>query len=1475
MFGGLCTELTASDLPEGASPQNNDVDYLVGSVRSRDGFHGQYSFAGDSIGPSPGTAAADISTGGGVWSNPTNILLDDSNYATTSLFTVNDSLSFIPSTITADAPIPISPPPIVIRWINPNLANVPGGGPSGATTLYNLGTPPDPTTATGPLLHASGLGSIPSAAIITGIEISIIGWQQTPYTEDSLSVKLTTDGIIYTSPKTVSLPFRPGPGDPPPTIFGGSTDLWGRTWSVSDITTFSAAFYGTLHHPASFTSFNSLSITIYFSLPYQSSHSDILAVTDFGFSAPAMPIMGIQAALKGYATGDLVTASIQLLKAGTPVGVPLSVILPSVEGTLLLGDANELWGAAWLNSDVNNVGFGLAITVSSAGTSSVFLNYATSKVFLAPSASNINYLKTFEQDDGTTRTLVLDSSGTLWQEDIDTAEGILNSIDANIFPGSFAKSATQQNEEWIALSDLQKGTYIPLHGSNQDRISQVGPGAGPSVAGVSTGSNVYTIAASPNGLTQPAVGSNPPLAAGHVGAINWSAGPFLRSAGNVLTIFYTRPASPAQAPDPNIVVGGGIRLTNLVGDFASLNGNYIVQTVGTGTAPHQQQPSQYFTVTVDTTGNVEIYEEPVIPITHPACSYEVTLATMTTTSPAAIQPGNRVTIAGDPVPAWNATWTILKSLNGAQLAINSTSLTSGIATYTYTLISGSAPTAGEQVSITGCTNGPIVNGTSIFNVSNTEISTAGIGTFTVALSGPNVTGAAETGRGIVNGTIFTFDPGLNFVGSATNPIFGNSGGGTVSLGGNIGSGVRQAVTIFQTRNGYQTAPSPPVIFETTGATSTLTVSNIAIGPPNVVRRIIAFTGSNGGNFFYIPNDVEITGVGQPITYTKTVIDDNVTTSASFTFTDAILLAATAIDIQGNNLFNQIELGSCAFAVPYASRMFYGLENNKIQNLTNTSFDGGYLPNLSGRTMPLGWIEDTSTPPAGSIVASPIFGNAYRITNDTGSTQGVLGRIWQNAYQDVYKVPIILPNKKYSLRITARSVGADPTMGLVGVDVYSPSLGVVYSYGHGTVSLTSLSSVMQEFVVTLITTPFITQIPTDLLLGVFTTVIEDGVIIEIDRIEVFSSNEPVLTTELQGSYVNNLEAFDGVTGPLGVAAQNNQPAIGAFTNYDVLYILKTNSMVSTKDSPGLEPANWNIREVSNKVGLCGINAYDYGEEWAVFAHRSGLYIFTGSEPIPISTENKPTWDAINWKYGHTIWVRNDSVNRKILVAVPMATPNQWLPDAEVNANPTSPNVILLLNYKELNTSSDLAERGPIKASYSGRLISWDISRKWSIWQIKSPYADFIKRSDGSSPLFLGSGYLDSKVYKQVEGLTYDDFGEIPWLYDTYGFVKDEQEAQYQNLGDHRKLAKYLELNVTGAGNMVVKALPNVLNPTYPYIVPGGVDLDSTIQNNIERPLQVQGSRIYLQFSSGGIGSSFQLSEVKMCLVRDPHAPVRGI
>lgn len=1084
-----------------------------------------------------------------------------------------------------------------------------------------------------------------------------------------------------------------------------------------------------------------------------------------------------------------------------------------------------------------------------------------------PATGNFNYVKTFIQDDGQISTLALDSTGLLWQENVSQQPGYLSIYDKLILPGSFAKSVTAEDEEWMVFSNLLAGTDIPRHGSNLDRTSQVGPGAGPVVVGQSGGTNVYDIVTSPNGVTQAAAASDPGDP-GHIFAANWSAGPFSTAAGNILTVFY-KDALVYILPDPLLLVGGGVYVDiTAPSKITSLTGTYIIASVGQGVPPGGNHPCWYFTVQTAQTGNV------FVPGTDGVTgTYQLSLATLTLTAPATIQVGAEVTLAGVTTTTWDGAYTILTTVNGGQYQVTATSLTSNVATYNYTPI-GSSPniSANEQVTVTGCTNGPIVNGTSIFNVVNANVVSATSSQFTVNLNAANVSSAAESANAVINGTIFQFDPGLNFAGTATDPIFGNSGGGTATIAGPLSAGVRQAVTIFETRNGYQTAPSPPVVFETTGSTSQLQVSQIAIGPPNVIARIVAFTGANGGNFFYIPVPVTIQGTGQPTTYTSTVVNDNQTTQASFTFTDAVLLAATAIDIEGNNLFNQIELGSSAWDIAYAGRMFYGLENNKVQNFTNLTFDGGYFPNQNGISSPLGWTVDPTFGAGGTVVTSSIFGNSYQISNASGSTQATYGLITQSAFQDAYKVPIILPNTAYSIRMRAEAVAAIAS-GALQLDLYSPSL--AREYGNFSLQLNTLSTSMALYTGTLLSIAFTTQVPADLQLRLWASAIPNAAGVLIDRVEIYPTNQPVLTTELQGSYVGNLEAFDGVTGPLGVGEQNNQPALGAFINYDILYILKSGSLLSTQDSPGNEPANWNVREVSNKVGVCGINAYDNGEEWAVWANRAGLYAFNGGEPVPISPEIKPTWDAINWLYGDTIWVRNDVEKRKILVGVPMATPNQWLPKAPVNANPTSPNVILMLNYKELNTFNELVERGPVKVAFSGKLISWDQSRKWTIWQIPCPYADFVTKADGTAPLMFCNGVGNSRIYQQIPGLLADDGLPIDSLYTTYGFVKDNERQQFGPLlSAHRNLYKYLDMNLSGVGTCTPTILPNVLTPTYPQVLPP-LTLSNPAQNNIERPINATANRVFIQFESNTVNSGFSLSSLTVSMVKDPHAPVRGL
>src|SRR6185312_4905338 len=108
--------------------------------------------------------------------------------------------------------------------------------------------------------------------------------------------------------------------------------------------------------------------------------------------------------------------------------------------------------------------------------------------------------------------------------------------------------------------------------------------------------------------------------------------------------------------------------------------------------------------------------------------------------------------------------------------ITQTSLTGGVATYSYTLISGVAPTAGQTIDITNTFNaGGILNVTGGIVSSPTG---GAVGTFQITgFSGPDFAPASESGSGITAGTQFLIEPALRVLGTSSSPINGNSVGG--------------------------------------------------------------------------------------------------------------------------------------------------------------------------------------------------------------------------------------------------------------------------------------------------------------------------------------------------------------------------------------------------------------------------------------------------------------------------------------------------------------------------------------------------------------------------------------------------------------------------------------------------------------------------------------------------------------------------
>ena len=399
----------------------------------------------------------------------------------------------------------------------------------------------------------------------------------------------------------------------------------------------------------------------------------------------------------------------------------------------------------------------------------------------------------------------------------------------------------------------------------------------------------------------------------------------------------------------------------------------------------------------------------------------------------------------------------------------------------------------------------------------------------------------------------------------------NSGGGTVAGGGSISAGLHLACVLFVTRQGAILKPSPTTSWTAAGNQGA-TVSVIPIGPVNIKQRILAFSVAGGANLFYLPSFI---------------INDNTTTSLTVNFTDAALAAGTQINLAGQNLFNQVELGECVGSIAYANRVLWWGERNKINNFQNLSFDGGWSlgGGFGGSDVHLGWL---STVVAGGSKDSVnvVWGDGYRITGD-GAT-ATRGTITQSAYQDWLGVRILQDQVNYSARVRAMK-GGGITQGVLTIDLYSPAAGVLGTFvvAVANISSTSLTESLGGFLAG-------QNIPADAALRVYVsgTPTNNGWIV-IDNIEIFPTFAPYNHTQLRASSIFGIfgqlpEGFDGISGLLQLN-HNAQRVTSAFVltdrsslvANDHLHIVKEGSIFRTQDNGG-SPSTWPITQVSGAI-----------------------------------------------------------------------------------------------------------------------------------------------------------------------------------------------------------------------------------------------------------------------------------------------------
>ena len=805
------------------------------------------------------------------------------------------------------------------------------------------------------VLSVSSFGfAVPSSSSITGIQVNVKGFSPAA----TLYAQLLQGGVAVGNVLSTALPtsnnFVP---------LGGGTDTWGSTWNYSQI---DASGFG---------------VNLWATSPSGATVSlDYADIVIFGTSSQAnfngLMSANLNEVDQTTLTLDASGVTWQEDVTNTPNQLALQSLIPTVTpGSYLKGvDADGTAYMCYPNAHLT----------TGANQPMQFNGRWCDRITQVGPGAPPTF--TASQQAGTQASVTAYSfSG-----------GILTLTAANTFTAGELVSFSGFTGACVSLNGLTFSVLgTGLSGTQFEIATSLVAGSG-SDAGVATPQFSYPIAPSATGITQPAAYSDPGNA-GHLSVMLWSNGPGSKTSGNVITVYYQSELRfPESDPVLTAAFNAGYPVYVYISGAPFGNGTWQVTSIGKALPPGVSHWRYYFTIQVPSSAYQNVVE--------PVGQYQVTQATVTLlTAAPGLAPGDRqVSLSGVTNSAWDQTFNIVEALNSGSFSISQTSLTSGVATYSWTLVSGTAPAAGQLVTITGTLN---ANGA--LNETNAQIASAsGVssGTFTVAgfSSTIDYPTAVETGQATTAGTQFVVDPGAALVGNTSqSPILGNSGGGLLNvvgaaMGGTfpIGPGTRQGVVGFITRNGAVTRPSPPTTFTVTIGSNYITASNIPLGPPNVVARYIAFTeaGQNGvpGANFYTYDTPDIFTVGGVVfTASALIVPDNVTTTMKFTFSDAVLLSSDEIDVEGNNYFNLIELGNPAWMFQYANPdALRALPQNKVQNFNNLTFDGGYLPTgTTALPQPLGWTALNLAPQTYAITAFQITSNVVTFTATNSLTLG--------------------------------------------------------------------------------------------------------------------------------------------------------------------------------------------------------------------------------------------------------------------------------------------------------------------------------------------------------------------------------------------------------------------------------------------------------------------------------------------------------
>lgn len=1124
------------------------------------------------------------------------------------------------------------------------------------------------------------------------------------------------------------------------------------------------------------------------------------------------------------------------------------------------------------------------------------------RVFASPISSlgPFTYEKSFVTPSGTIKNLYLTGDGILWVEDVTNSPGVAVKL-FTTSGATYASSCTAFGREYIALSDGVHGQDIPLQydGTNLWRVSQDGPGAPPVVTSFALPSTTMAVAGSGAAQTINSISTtNFIIHAGFsyyaaftvflaVGSTVPAVSQLVTIAGNTQSIF--NGTWTVLYTGTNNFTVSFYSTTNLTGTggTATSSGGITLQrqsnTVSaTSSSPHGLLVG--YQVQIQNAGSTVVGGT----ISSIVLNNEDTpgIATVTTTSPHGLLPNNQVNITG---------------VTGVTVGTGITNVAFAGNLVTITTSAAHGLSIGSEVIVTAVTN-TTVNGqwvvasipspttfTYAFVSIITAYSAADTGTvkylwplanvnpaqnyftvqtapspttFTIALSYTDGTWTGGTVSFPWDGIFYvTAVPSTTtFQYRQYGPNATTTTVGTITPYGQITPGIHQCQQAFLLASGAITQPSPPATFVANGG-QYLNIAELAIGPINVVARILLFTGAGGAYFFYIPVPAQINGI---TVSTATQINDNTTSSVVVDFSDNTLYAAIATSIPGNNLAAQVVLGPCAGMFTYASRLLAWGERNKINNLLNMAFDGGYLPGNTGQ--PLGWVVNQLY--AQGAVVSGRIGSAWEVTVPFGST-AQWGQISQSAFRDAYGAPIVLPNQQYSVRVWLKDNGVPESGGNVFIELTSASTSFTATVEIPTTSITTTGG----YFLLPFSAAMPATIPSDLQLTYFvnTSSLQSSPLYTVtaDELEIIYTNQPYLNNISRISYAENPEAFDSLTGVMGP-----EDDLSPIRNFGVirqaLYIVTGTGLHETQDNDQTEPSGWTVAQVADNCGAFSVasvarNAQGIGSAFKdsmIWSGPDGAQLFTGQTPFKVSQEIQSVWDAIPAASSYQCWVKNYENAKWCFFGIPIGNSMQ----------------VLVLDYRNID-GARIPENPPIHISFTGKMIVSDLTRKWTVWNIPAFCGELMYRNSVAQPQIVfgcktPSGSANSYILNPLQYHD-DDFGTIFSSYTTYFFVSHEMEQALQVLS-HRHTYKLSAAFISGVGTWSITPLAASLNNPFPSSADYPLSLDPLF--DMDFGINVETTRCAFQIQAtplqGSMDAYFKLQKLVINMSLAPWAGVRG-